>query len=170
MESVEADLACKRRAAVLLRAEVGRAEEEGEKDLAAKLRRDLAQLETSVRRLDQETTRDLEPPVMEEVERIAHERSLVTADVILSPLSYPLERILLPPPGRPLSVCVVDEASSLTEPESLLALQLMAGRLVLVGSSQETPTVLSATARQMNYGQSLYSRLSASSSVLRLPG
>ena len=65
-ESGEADLAYKRKAVVLPRAKVERAEE-GESDLAAKLRRYRSHLETSARRLGHETAWDLEPALMEEM-------------------------------------------------------------------------------------------------------
>ena len=100
------------------------------------------------------------------LEREALERRVVgEADVVLSCLSSPLERCL-----PPVSVCILDRADTCPEPESLLPLQLGVSKLVLLGSEDTTGplAVSSQTARDLNYGQSLFSRLASVSPPLRI--
>ena len=61
---------------------------------------------------------------------------------------------------RPISACVLDEASQCVEPEALLPLRLGVTRLVLVGDPEQLPaTVTSNSAREQDYQQSLFNRL-----------
>ena len=73
----------------------------GDGDLAAKLRRDEARLCLNISKMEERLQRLApDPGLVEEVERLAVERTVKEADVILSCLSFPLERYL-----HPASVC-----------------------------------------------------------------
>lgn len=61
---------------------------------------------------------------------------------------------------RYFDVCIIDEASQCTEPWSLVALQYQIKSLILVGDpNQLCPVVLSPVCREMNFEQSLFTRL-----------
>ena len=166
---MEADLASKAAAAEKVRADLRTAELAGQNDLAAKLRRDEVQLGLNIRKMEQLRRLGPEPGLVQEVERLALERTLSQAEVMLSCLSSlsclasPLASSPRPPP-----VCVLDGASTCSEPESLLPLSLNVRKLVLVGSDRGTLTVNSHTAQSLNYGQSLFSRLASISPPLRI--
>ena len=73
----------------------------GDGDLSAKLRRDEARLCLNISKMEERLQRLApDPGLVEEVERLAVERTVREADVILSCLSSPLERYL-----HPASVC-----------------------------------------------------------------
>ena len=98
---VEADLASKARAAEKMRQDLRSAQLAGDGDLAAKLRRDEARLCLNISKMEERLQRLApDPGLVEEVERLAVERTVREADVILSCLSSPLERYL-----HPASVC-----------------------------------------------------------------
>ena len=167
--SVEADLASKAAAAEKVRAELRAAQLAGEDDLAAKLRREEAQLRLNIRKMEQLRRLDPEPGLLQEVERLALQRTVREAEVMLGCLSSlsSLASALASSP-RSVSVCVLDGATSCSEPECLLPLSLNVRKLVLVGSDTETVTVTSQTARTLNYSQSLFSRLASISPPLRI--
>lgn len=77
----------------------------------------------------------------------------------------PLERLLLGDTSRqhrPVSVCIVDEASQCVEPECLIPLRLGGTKLVLVGDHEQLPaTVTCRRAQQCGYQQSLFGRMVA---------
>ena len=69
----------------------------GDGNLAAKLRRDEARLCLNISKMEERLQRLApDPGLVEEVERLAVERTVREADVILSCLSSPLERYLHP--------------------------------------------------------------------------
>ena len=73
----------------------------GDGNLAAKLRRDEARLCLNISKMEEQLQwLAPDPGLVEEVERLAVERTVREADVILSCLSSPLERYL-----HPASVC-----------------------------------------------------------------
>ena len=142
----------------------------GDGDLAAKLRRDEARLCLNISKMEERLQRLApDPGLVEEVERLAVERTEREADVILSCLASPLERYLHPAScPRPVSLCLLDGADTCPEPECLLPLSLKVRKVVLVGSDTGTVRVTSQTALSLNYGQSLFSRLASISPPLRM--
>ena len=72
-------------------------------------------------------------------------------------------------PLRPVSVCIMDEASQCVEPEALIPLKYGFCKLVMVGDHEQLPaTVTSRKCQQLDYQQSLFSRLV--SSMAAFPG
>ena len=167
--SVEADLASKARAVGKVRDDLRAAQLAGQEDLAAKLRRDEAQLSLNINKLERLRRLGPESGLLQEVESLATERTLREADVMLSSLASlsSLSSALASSP-RPVSVCVLVGAGSCPEPDCLLPLSLGVRKLVLVGSESDTVTVTSQTARNLNYGQSLFSRLASIYPPLRI--
>ncbi|CAG5093618.1 Similar to SETX: Probable helicase senataxin (Homo sapiens), partial [Cotesia congregata] len=89
---------------------------------------------------------------------------LSTADIITCTLSscytQPMELAFGNRSSKKISVCIVDEATQSTEPETLIPLMLGVLKLVLVGDPQQLPaTVLSSRAKELNYDKSLFSRI-----------
>ena len=61
---------------------------------------------------------------------------------------------------RDVSICILDEASQCVEPEALIPLKLKFNKFVLVGDHEQLPaTVISKQAADLDYHQSLFSRL-----------
>ena len=61
---------------------------------------------------------------------------------------------------RPISVCIMEEASQCVEPEALIPLRLGFSKLVMVGDHEQLQaTVISNKARDLQYQQSLFGRL-----------
>ena len=187
-DTIERDIRAKQQAAEQLLADQRRAEASGRRDLAAKLRRDHRDKLAQVDKLRAEMKKPLNHKSRKDVERIAVERTLAEADVILTTLSSSLtshmEKYLVHGLGtskavgplRPVSVCIMDEASQAVEPEALIPLKYGFCKLVMVGDHEQLPaTVTSRKAQQLDYQQSLFSRLisclsgaGAGSPVLRL--
>ncbi|XP_074098426.1 putative helicase senataxin isoform X2 [Cotesia typhae] len=89
---------------------------------------------------------------------------LSTADIITCTLSscytQPMELAFGNRSSKKISVCIVDEATQSTEPETLIPLMLGVIKLILVGDPQQLPaTVLSSRAKELNYDKSLFSRI-----------
>ena len=97
---------------------------------------------------------------------------MADADVILSTLSSSLNREMdayfVKGVGtsrtvgsiRPISVCIMDEASQCVEPEALIPFKLGFIKLVMVGDHEQLPaTVTSMKAKKFGYQQSLFGRL-----------
>ncbi|XP_044589239.1 uncharacterized protein LOC123268325 isoform X2 [Cotesia glomerata] len=89
---------------------------------------------------------------------------LSTADIITCTLSscytQPMELAFGNRSSKKISVCIVDEATQSTEPETLIPLMLGVLKLILVGDPQQLPaTVLSSRAKELNYDKSLFSRI-----------
>ena len=174
-DSVERDVRSKQKAAEQILAEQVRAEQDGRTDLAAKLRRDYREKLAQINRLTHETKKPLNAKSRRDIERIAVERTLSGADVILTTLSSskfrPLEKYLVEGAGtskavgamKPVSVCIIDEASQCVEPEALMPLKYGFSKLVMVGDHEQLPaTVTSRRAQELDYQQSLFSRLISS--------
>ena len=100
------------------------------------------------------------------------EKTLAGADVILATLSSSVNSITekylvhglatskVVGALRPVSVCIIDEASQCVEPEALIPLKYGFCKLVMVGDHEQLPaTVTSRRAQQLDYQQSLFSRL-----------
>ena len=85
--SLELDLRDKRAAAGRLGLEQTRATEAGQQDLAAKLGRDRAELQTQLALLQRELDRGLARPTSRQLERQAEQEILAGADVLLTTLS-----------------------------------------------------------------------------------
>ena len=173
-ESVETDMRSKQEAAEQLLRDQVQAEQEGRTDLAAKLRRDYRNKLAQINRLTSESRKPLNLKSRKDIDRIAVERTLAEADIILSTLSSsrfaPLEKYLVEGAAtckavgvmRPVSVCIMDEASQCVEPEALMPLKYGFCKLVMVGDHEQLPaTVTSRKAQLLDYQQSLFSRLIA---------
>jgi len=171
-DSVEWDMRSKQEAASQLLTEQVRAEQEGRTDLAAKLRRDYREKLAQINRLSNEMKKPLNPKSVKSINRLAVEKTLSEADVILTTLSSsrfgPLEKYLVEGAGcskaagimRAFSVCIMDEASQCVEPEALMPLKYGFSKLVMVGDHEQLPaTVTSRRAQELDYQQSLFSRL-----------
>ena len=156
-DTIERDIRAKQQAAEQLLADQRRAEASGRRDLAAKLRRDHRDKLAQVDKLRAEMKKPLNHKSRKDVERIAVERTLAEADVILTTLSSSLtshmEKYLVHGLGtskavgplRPVSVCIMDEASQAVEPEALIPLKYGFCKLVMVGDHEQLQaTVTSA--------------------------
>ena len=181
-DSVERDLRAKQKAAEQLLRDQVRAEQDGRMDQAAKLKRDYKEKLAQVERLSNEMKKPLNPKSRKDIERIAVEKTLAGAEVILTTLSSsnfgPLEKYLVEKVGtsksvgamKPVSVCIMDEASQCVEPEALMPLKFGFVKLVMVGDHEQLPaTVLSRRAKELDYQQSLFSRLISSMASLAGP-
>ena len=173
-ESMEKDLKAKLVTAESLKSEQTKAERLGQRDLAAKLRRDHKEKMHQIDKIRAEMRKPLNNKGRKDTERVAVERTLAEADVILTTLSssltFPMERYLVQGQGlgtsksvgymRPVSVCIMDEASQAVEPEALIPLKFGFCKLVMVGDHEQLPaTVTSRKAQSLDYQQSLFSRL-----------
>jgi len=180
-DSLEKDKRSKQISAENLLSDQRRAEEKGERDLAAKLKRDHREKRDQIEKINNELRKPLGGKVQKDIDRIAIEKSLAEADVILTTLSSSLtsymEKYLVDGVGtsksvgplRPVSVCIMDEASQCVEPEALIPLKFGFCKLVMVGDHEQLPaTVTSRKAQEYNYKQSLYQRLIQS--ISSVPG
>ena len=174
LESMEKDLRAKQATAEAIKVEQVKAEKAGQKDLAAKLYRDHKDKMQQIEKLKVEMRKPLSSKCRKDTERVAVEKTLAEADVILTTLSSsltsPMERYLVQGHGlgtsksvghmRPVSVCIMDEASQAVEPEALIPLKFGFCKLVMVGDHEQLPaTVTSKRAQDLDYQQSLFSRL-----------
>ena len=106
--------------------------------------------------------------------KTAEEKTIAGADILLSTLSSStsreVERLLMPGRQagtsrqvgllRPVSVCIMDEASQCVEPEALIPLKLGFCKMVMVGDHEQlAATVTSKKAKENDYHQSLFNRL-----------
>ena len=145
-QSLENDRRSKQQQANALFAAKQSAEEEGNTDLAAKLGRDYKEKQQQVRKIEAQLKQPLDHRAQRDMRRSAVERVMVGADVLLSTLSSCLggevERFLVHQSQgtsrgagsmRPVSVCIMDEASQCVEPEALIPLKLGFCKLVMVG-------------------------------------
>jgi len=171
-ESLEKDERNKQSAANQIYAEKMKAEAEGKVDLAGKLNRDYKEKVQQIDKIKAELRKPLDTRSRKELERVAADRTMASADIILATLSSSLsgqmERYFVQGVGtckeagslRPISVCIMDEASQCVEPEALIPLKLGFCKLVMVGDHEQLPaTVTSRKAQQLDYQQSLFGRL-----------
>merc|ERR1712083_217216 len=116
----------------------------------------------------------VDPRNQHQMRKLAEEKVMAGADVLLSTLSSStsreVERLLMPGRQagtsrqtgliRPVSVCIMDEASQCVEPEALIPLRLGFCKLVMVGDHEQlAATVTSRVAKEKDYNQSLFNRL-----------
>merc|ERR1719153_917131 len=171
-ESLEMDRRSKQSAANQIYAEKMKAEDEGKTDLAAKLARDYKEKIQQVEKIQAELKKPLDGRSKKDLERIATDKVMASADIILATLSSSLsgqmEKYFVQGIGtckeagplRPISVCIMDEASQCVEPEALIPFKLGFTKLVMVGDHEQLPaTVTSRKAQQLDYQQSLFGRL-----------
>lgn len=172
-ESLEADERNKQLRANQLYADKEAAEQRGNKDLAAKLERDFKDTMRERDKIRESLNRPLERRQRQELAASAELRVMAGVDVILSTLSscsnqamenYFLHSETLPRAVqehfRGISICIMDEASQCVEPEALIPLKFGFTKLVMVGDPAQLPaTVLSRTAKEHDYHQSLFKRL-----------
>ena len=171
-ESLEKDKRSKQSAANQIYAEKIKAENEGNTDLAAKLTRDYKEKIQQVEKIQAELKKPLDSRSKKDLERIASDRVMASSDIILATLSSSLggqmEKYFVQGMGtckeagplRPVSVCIMDEASQCVEPEALIPFKLGFAKLVMVGDHEQLPaTVTSRKAQQLDYQQSLFGRL-----------
>jgi len=171
-ESLEKDERNKQSAANQIYAEKMKAEAEGKTDLAGKLTRDYKEKFQQIEKIKAEIRKPLDMKTRKELERVAAERTLAGADIILatlsSSLSAQMEKYFIQGVGtskgvgslRPISVCIMDEASQCVEPEALIPFKLGFCKLVMVGDHEQLPaTVTCRKAQQLDYQQSLFGRL-----------
>lgn len=172
MESLEKDERSKQAAANQIYAEKLQAEAEGKADLASKLNRDYREKVQQIDKIKTERRKPLDTRSRKDLERLAAEKTMAEADIILATLSSStsgqMEKYFVHGVGtskcvgnlRPISVCIMDEASQCVEPEALIPLKLGFCKLVLVGDHEQLPaTVTSRKAQQFDYQQSLFGRL-----------
>ena len=170
-DSLEQDIESKQRRANSLYDQKTEAEEEGKYALAKKHLRDYKSLQGQIKKLKSEIKKPLDSNYVRELRRQAEYRVLIEADVILTTLGSVEQvetyycRVQNTDPRR-ISVCIMDEASQCVEPEALIPLKLGFVKLVMVGDHEQLQaTVLSNSARQLDYQQSLFSRLISSLSA-----
>ena len=151
------------------------AEKEGNSDLAAKLGRDVTDKIRQVNKIKAQLKNpQVDPRNQHQMRKLAEEKVMAGADVLLSTLSSStsreVERLLMPGRQagtsrqtgliRPVSVCIMDEASQCVEPEALIPLRLGFCKLVMVGDHEQlAATVTSRVAKEKDYNQSLFNRL-----------
>jgi len=171
-ETLEMDRRSKQSAANQIYAEKMKADNEGKTDLAAKLARDYKEKMQQVEKIQAELKKPLDGRSKKDLERIASDKAMASADIILATLSSSLsgqmEKYFVQGVGtckeagplRPISVCIMDEASQCVEPEALIPFKLGFTKLVMVGDHEQLPaTVTSRKAQQLDYQQSLFGRL-----------
>ena len=173
--SLEKDLRTKQEQANQLASAQEVAEKEGNSDLAAKLGRDVAEKTRQVNKIKAQLKNpQVDPRGQIQMRKHAEEKVMAGADVLLSTLSSStsreVERLLMPgslagtsrQTGflRPVSVCIMDEASQCVEPEALIPVRLGFCKLVMVGDHEQlAATVTSRVAKEKDYHQSLFNRL-----------
>ncbi|XP_057318483.1 probable helicase senataxin [Microplitis mediator] len=89
---------------------------------------------------------------------------LTPADVVICTLSScfspEMKLVFDGSDKKQFSVCIIDDATLSSEPESLLPLTLGVKQLILVGDSKQLPvSIRSDTAKENNYHKSLFSRI-----------
>ena len=173
--SLEKDLKTKQEQANQLANAQEVAEKEGNSDLAAKLGRDVAEKTRQVNKIKAQLKNpQVDPRSQLQMRKQAEEKVMAGADVLLSTLSSStsreVERLLMPGSRagtsrqtgllRPVSVCIMDEASQCVEPEALIPVRLGFCKLVMVGDHEQlAATVTSRVAKEKDYHQSLFNRL-----------
>ena len=168
VSSLQRDIEFKQRRANNLYHQKTEAEEDGKEDLAAKLLRDYTGLQKQIQNLKSEMKKPLNSKEERELRRRAERRVLIEADVILTTMSSAgmVETSYSKVQNadtRRISVCIMDEASQCVEPEALIPLKLGFRKLVMVGDHEQLQaTVISNSARQLDYQQSLFGRLISS--------
>eukprot|EP00092_Neocalanus_flemingeri_P033322 GFUD01036237.1.p1 GENE.GFUD01036237.1~~GFUD01036237.1.p1 ORF type:complete len:1656 (+),score=684.01 GFUD01036237.1:182-4969(+) len=171
-DTLEQDQKTKQTAANQIFEEKIAAESAGNTDLATKLHRDWKEKMQQIEKIKAELKKPLDSKAQRDLRRSAEDRTMAGADVILSTLSSSLSRemdkYLVQGVGtgrsagamRPVSVCIMDEASQCVEPEALIPLKLGFSKLVMVGDHEQLPaTVTSMKAKKLDYQQSLFGRL-----------
>ena len=168
VSSLQEDIDSKQRRANHLFAQQTEAEEDGKNDLAAKLSRDFKNLQRQIQNLKSEMKKPLSYEEEKEMKRKAEHKILIEADVVLTTMSS-AEKVetsyckVRNADSRRISVCIMDEASQCVEPEALIPLKLGFRKLVMVGDHEQLQaTVISNSARQLDYQQSLFGRLISS--------
>lgn len=168
VSSLQEDIEAKQRRANNLYNQKSEAEEDGKDDLAAKLLRDYKTLQKQIQNLKSEMKKPLNSKEERELRRKAEHKVLIEADVILTTMSSAQTvetsycKVQTADP-RKISVCIMDEASQCVEPEALIPLKLGFRKLVMVGDHEQLQaTVISNSARQLDYQQSLFGRLISS--------
>jgi len=74
--------------------------------------------------------------------------------------SQPILEVILRITGFKFDAVIIDEAAQAVEPSSLIPLKYNSALVVMVGDPCQLPaTVFSKTAKECNYGQSLFLRL-----------
>ena len=168
VSSLQRDIEAKQRRANILFDQKTEAEEDGKDDLAAKLLRDFQNLQRQLQNLKLEMKKPLKSKEEREMRRRAEHKILIGADVVLSTMSSAeeVEKSYCKVQNtdtRRISVCIMDEASQCVEPEALIPLKLGFRKLVMVGDHEQLQaTVISNSARQLDYQQSLFGRLISS--------
>jgi len=171
-ESLEKDERNKQSAANQLYAEKMKAECEGKEDLANKLARDYKEKMQQIEKIKAELRKPLDTRSRKDLERVAVDKAMSSANIILATLSSSLggqmEKYFVQGVGtckeagylKPINVCIMDEASQCVEPEALIPFKLGFSKLVMVGDHEQLPaTVTSRKAQQLDYQQSLFGRL-----------
>ena len=174
-ESLEKDLRTKQSEANQLASAQMAADQGGNSDLAAKLARDVAEKTRQLNKIKAQLKNpQVDPRAQSQMRKTAEEKTIAGADILLSTLSSStsreVERLLMPGRQagtsrqvgllRPVSVCIMDEASQCVEPEALIPLKLGFCKMVMVGDHEQlAATVTSKKAKENDYHQSLFNRL-----------
>ena len=171
-ETLEQDQKTKQMVANQIFEEKIAAESAGNSDLATKLHRDWKEKMKQINKIKDELKKPIDSKAQRDLRKSAEDRTMAGADVILSTLSSSLSREIdqyfVQGVGtgrsagamRPITVCIMDEASQCVEPEALIPLKLGFNKLVMVGDHKQLPaTVTSMKAKNLDYQQSLFGRL-----------
>ena len=171
-ETLEQDQKMKQMVANQIFEEKIAAESAGNSDLATKLHRDWKEKMKQINKIKDELKKPIDSKAQRDLRKSAEDRTMAGADVILSTLSSSLSREIdqyfVQGVGtgrsagamRPITVCIMDEASQCVEPEALIPLKLGFNKLVMVGDHKQLPaTVTSMKAKNLDYQQSLFGRL-----------
>ena len=92
VESLKKDIETKQKSANILFEQKEEAEAEGDVDLAAKLKRDWAELQQQIKKRKNEMNKPLENKDVREMKRKAEDQTLAGADIILSTMSSSVGR------------------------------------------------------------------------------
>ena len=171
-DTLEQDQKTKQVAANKIFEEKIAAENAGNIDLASKLHRDWKDKIHQIEKIKEELKKPLDSKSERNLRKNAEDMTMADADVILSTLSsslsWEMEKYFVKGVGtartvgsiRPISICIMDEASQCVEPEALIPLKLGFTKLVMVGDHEQLPaTVTSMKAKKYGYQQSLFGRL-----------
>ena len=171
-ETLEQDQKMKQMVANQIFEEKIAVESAGNSDLATKLHRDWKEKMKQINKIKDELKKPIDSKAQRDLRKSAEDRTMAGADVILSTLSSSLSREIdqyfVQGVGtgrsagamRPITVCIMDEASQCVEPEALIPLKLGFNKLVMVGDHEQLPaTVTSMKAKNLDYQQSLFGRL-----------
>ena len=135
--------------------------------MAKKFKREYLELNAQINKLKLILEAPLETKMRREIEKSAADDIISGATLIFTTLSLSSHKLMEKHflctdihGYRPFSVCIMDEASQFSEPETLIPFKFGFSKLVMVGDQKQfQTTVFSSVAKLNYYQQSLFTRL-----------